>query len=235
MLRSLYVMLDYHITTTDGEIGRVEDFLFDDESWMVHYLVAETASPLGTRKVLILPFAAGRPDWETRRLPVLLTSKQIRFSPPLESDMPLSGQREPGLKGPGSHLRSVREVLGYRVLAADREVGSVEDFIIEDTLWGVQYTVIALSQPPFRSIVLSPTSVRSISLRTEAARVKLSPRELEKCPDFDPSAPVNHDEKHRLYDYYGRPVPATGIPIETGDRDNTESYRRADYTHEPVK
>ena len=47
MLRSLYVMLDYHIAATDGVQGTVQDFLFDDESWIVHYLVAETASPAG--------------------------------------------------------------------------------------------------------------------------------------------------------------------------------------------
>ena len=70
MLRSLYVMLDYHIDATDGVQGTVQDFLFDDESWIVHYLVAETASPLGKRRVLILPFAVGRPDWEMKRLPV---------------------------------------------------------------------------------------------------------------------------------------------------------------------
>ena len=45
MLRSLYVMLDYHIAATDGVQGTVQDCLFDDESWIVHYLVAETATP----------------------------------------------------------------------------------------------------------------------------------------------------------------------------------------------
>lgn len=81
MLRSLYVMFDYHLTATDGVQGTVQDFLFDDESWIVHYLVAETATPLGKGKVLILPFAVGRPDWELKRLPVLLTCEQIRTSP----------------------------------------------------------------------------------------------------------------------------------------------------------
>jgi hypothetical protein len=63
MLRSLSAMLDYHVAATDGVQGTVEDFLFDNESWVVHYLVVETASPLGRRKVLTLPFAAGKPNW----------------------------------------------------------------------------------------------------------------------------------------------------------------------------
>jgi len=77
MLRSLYIMLDYHIAANDGEVGRVEDFLFDDESWTVHYLVVQTESPLGKRKVLILPFVLGQVDREKSQLPVLLTCEQI--------------------------------------------------------------------------------------------------------------------------------------------------------------
>ena len=58
--------------------------------------------------------------------------------------MPVARQRETGLKRPGSHLRSLREVLGYSVHTTDGEAGSVEDFIIEDTLWGVHHVVVAL-------------------------------------------------------------------------------------------
>jgi hypothetical protein len=174
MLRSLYVMLDYRMAATDGVQGTVQDFLFDDESWIIHYLVAETASPLGKKKVLILPFALGRPDWETRTLPVLLTSEQIRTSPPLEADMPIARQYQSGLKQPGSHLRSMREVLGYSIHTTDGEVGTVRDFIVEDTLWGVQYAIVALKQPPLRSILLPPESIRSISWPGKAAWVNLS-------------------------------------------------------------
>ncbi len=205
MLRSLYVMLDYHIAAIDGVQGTVQDCLFDDESWIVHYLVAETPSPLGKRKVLILPFAVGRPDWEMKRLPVRLTSEQIRTSPPLEADMPVSRQHRSGLKQPRSHLRSMREVLGYRLHTTDGDAGTIEDFIIEDTLWGVHHVVVTLKQPSSRSILVAPESIRSISWTGKAAWVNLSLKELMKNPEFDPAKPVNQDREHRLYDYYGRP------------------------------
>jgi len=206
MLRSLYVMLDYHIAATDGVQGTVQDFLFDDESWVVHYLVAETASPMGKRNVLILPFAVGRPDWEKKRLPVQLSCEQIRTSPPLESDMPISRQQQSGLKQPGAHLRSMREVLGYSIHTTDGAAGIIEDFIIEGTLWGVHNAVVALHQPPRRSVLLPPASIRSISYLGKAAWVNLSLQEIAHCPDFDPAKPVNQDSQHRVYDYYGRPV-----------------------------
>jgi hypothetical protein len=223
MLRSLYVMLDYHIAATDGVQGTVQDCLFDDESWIVHYLVAETASQLGKRKVLILPFAVGRPDWETKRLPVLLTSEQIRTSPPLEADMPISQQYQFGLKQPGSHLRSMREVLGYTLHSTDGEAGILEDFIIEDTLWGVHQAVVALKQPSPRSILVKPESIRSISWTGKAAWVNLSLHELAKNPEFDPATPVNRDREHRLYDYYGRPVYPTP-PL--GSEERPETHQR---------
>jgi hypothetical protein len=212
MLRSLSAMLDYYVSALDGVQGTVADFLFDDESWIIHYLVVETGSPLGKRRVLILPFAAGMPDWELKRLPVLLTSEQIRTSPPLEADMPISLQQQSGLKSPGSHLRGLREVLGYRLHTTDGEAGSVADFVIEDTLWGVHHVVIALRRPPQRSILLSPESIRSISGLGKAAWANLSIRDLEHSPEFDPAHPVNRDREHRLYDYYGRLV-SPALPL----------------------
>ena len=205
-MRSLYVILDYHLAATDGVEGKVADFLFDEESWIVHYLVADTSSPLGKRHVLILPFVVGRSDWETKRVPVNLTSAHIRTSPVLEFDMPISRQYESGLKLPGSHLRSMREVLGYSIHAVDGEAGTIEDFIVEDTLWGVHHLVIALKRMSGRPVLLSPGAVRSISWRGKAAWVNLSIGELELSAEFDPTMPVSGGERRPPLDYYGRPV-----------------------------
>src|SRR5678815_5884203 len=93
-----------------------------------------------------------------KRVPVLLTCEQILTSPPITNDMPISRQRQAGLQTPGSHLRSVREMLGYTIHTADGEAGSLEDFIIEDTLWGMHHAIIALGQPPQRSVITPPRS-----------------------------------------------------------------------------
>ena len=90
--------------------------------------------------------------------------------------------------------------------ATDGEVGTIQDFIVEDTLWGVHYAVLGLKNPAGRSILLAPDTIRSISLPGKAAWVNLSAREIAECPDFDSAAPVNRGEEHRLYDFYGRPA-----------------------------
>ena len=50
------------IGATDGDIGKLDDFYFDDEFWTIRYLVAETGNWLLNRKVLVSPFAIGRAE-----------------------------------------------------------------------------------------------------------------------------------------------------------------------------
>jgi uncharacterized protein YrrD len=94
MLRSLKELYGYALQATDGEIGTVEEFYFDDEKWAVRYLVANAGSWLTGRLVLISPLALGEPDWGSQRLPVKLTREQIRNSPDIDTAKPISRQHE---------------------------------------------------------------------------------------------------------------------------------------------
>ena len=55
MLRNVKDLRGYAIRGTDGVIGKVDDFYFDDEDWFIRYLVVNTGSWLSGRKVLISP------------------------------------------------------------------------------------------------------------------------------------------------------------------------------------
>lgn len=94
MLRSMQELKDYTIGATDGEIGHVTDFFFDDEAWVSCYLVVETGSWLMTRKVLISPFSLMEADWLHKRLPMWINREQVRNSPDIDTDKPVSGQHE---------------------------------------------------------------------------------------------------------------------------------------------
>jgi len=80
--------------TTDGDIGHVKDLYFDDTTWAVRYLVAETGTWLSERQVLLSPNAFGRWDREAQVLHVKLTRKQIEGSPLIETHRPVSRQHE---------------------------------------------------------------------------------------------------------------------------------------------
>ncbi len=94
MLRSLGGIIGYRLEATDGEIGTVMDFYFDDGEWKVRYLAADTGKWLPGRKVLIAPQALGPPDWQSGLLPVSLSTEEIKNSPGIASDEPVSRQKE---------------------------------------------------------------------------------------------------------------------------------------------
>lgn len=99
MLRSLNEIRGYAIQATDGSIGEIHDFLFDDHTWTIRYLVADTRKWLPGRKVLIAPEAVGTPQWADGSLPVALSKQQIVDSPDLASDLPVSRQYEEAVRG----------------------------------------------------------------------------------------------------------------------------------------
>ena len=99
MLRDVRDLKGYTIRATDGEIGHVEDFYFDDDAWVVRYLVVETGKWLASRQVLISPMSVQRPDWLERALPVSVTQDQVRNSPHIDTDQPVSRQNEEQYRG----------------------------------------------------------------------------------------------------------------------------------------
>ena len=84
----------YAIEASDGRIGTVGDFLFDDRTWKVRWLVVDTGTWLTGRKVLVHPSAIGRADYERRELSVSLTKSQVKGSPDILQDQPVSQQME---------------------------------------------------------------------------------------------------------------------------------------------
>jgi len=94
MLRSTNDLRGYTLRATDGEIGTVDDFLFDDEQWTIRYMVANTGGWLTGRLVLISPIVLGDADWEAKALAVALTRSQVEQSPDIATDQPVSRQRE---------------------------------------------------------------------------------------------------------------------------------------------
>jgi len=91
MLRNITELRGYTILATDGHIGTVDDFYFDDEDWTIRYLVVDTGGWLSGRKVLISPLSLGRPDFPGRLLPVSLTKAQVEHSPEMGRTMSHDG------------------------------------------------------------------------------------------------------------------------------------------------
>jgi len=94
MKRSIKNLSGYTMGATDGEIGKVKDFYFDDSTWTVRYLIVETGSWLSGRKVLISTEAVVSTDYNEQAIQVNLTKEQIKNSPDIDTEKPVSRQHE---------------------------------------------------------------------------------------------------------------------------------------------
>jgi hypothetical protein len=169
----------YSIRATDGDIGEVHEFYFDDEAWTVEYLVVYIGSWISGRIVLISHTSLGQPDSDSQTLTVNLTKDQVENAPDIDTKMPVYRQQQsklpndwPAYWGGGrlliagafdgysyrkgkrktpsveeqevdTHLRSTREVIGYRIQTSDGEIGHVAGFIMDDKAWTVRSMVVA--------------------------------------------------------------------------------------------
>ena len=158
MLRPLKELEGFAIGATDGSLGQITDFLFDDEAWVVRYLVVYTGSWLSNRTVLISPIAIGTPSWDDRILRVPMTTEQVRNSPDVDTSKPVSRQYESGY-------------FGY--------YGYYPYYWGASALWGASDHPSALQPGP----VHAKRSVEPQTVAEERARVE---REIDSHRDDDP-------------------------------------------------
>jgi hypothetical protein len=94
MFRSINDLDGFTIGATDGDIGTVREFYFDDVSYTVRYVVVDTGGWLGERKVLLTPIAFRAMDREHKRIEAALTKAQVEKSPDIDTEKPVSRQHE---------------------------------------------------------------------------------------------------------------------------------------------
>ncbi len=94
MLRKASGLDGFTIGASDGDMGRVVDLYFDDQSWTVRHLVVDTGRWLSGRRVLISPMSFKAMDWDNSRILVDLTKQQVESSPSIDTDRPISRQNE---------------------------------------------------------------------------------------------------------------------------------------------
>ena len=193
MLCDLKALIGCPVVATDGEMGSVRTFLFDDQSWKVRYLVVDVGNWLKRRDVVLPITALERPDWANRTCHAHLNKEQVRDSPEVDTEMPVSRQQEiamrdyfgslacwvdsesgissmpTGMKYPVhtaevNHLRSTSHMLGYHVWATDGDFGILEGFVMDEASWHLGYLDVRGGDWLHNRSVLIPTRwVQSVS------------------------------------------------------------------------
>jgi len=85
-LRSTHEVSGYHIQASNGEIGHVEDFIIDDETWTIRYLIIDTENWWPGKKILVSPGWIKRVSWSESKVFVNLSCEAIKQSPEFKED-----------------------------------------------------------------------------------------------------------------------------------------------------
>jgi hypothetical protein len=105
-----------------------------------------------------------------------------------------------------SHLRSTKEVTGYRIEATDGEIGHVEDFIVDDENWAIRYMLVdTRNWWPGKKVLVSPRWIKRVSWTDSRVYVDLSREAIKSSPEYDESPLINRQYESSLYSHYGRP------------------------------
>jgi PRC-barrel domain protein len=96
-LRSSRDVTGHTIQATDGEIGHVDDFIIDDETWTIRYLIVDTRNWWPGKKVLISPQWIQRVSWIEMKVFVNLLREDVRQSPEYSEESLLTRNYETGL------------------------------------------------------------------------------------------------------------------------------------------
>jgi hypothetical protein len=98
-LRSTREVTGYHLLALDSEIGHVDDFIIDDETWAIRYLVVATKNWWPGKKVLISPKWIDRVSWDASEVVIGLSRETIKAAPEYTDESLLTRDYETGLYG----------------------------------------------------------------------------------------------------------------------------------------
>lgn len=192
MFWSYETFRDFALEAPDGTIGLVKDLLVAPHQWTVRELVVETGKWLLGQRVLVAPSALGRPDFDRRVFPTVLTTEQIRNRPaPDEAD-----QRQ---------LVGGRVLQGCRIATLDGEAGQVQDLLIEEDAWRIRYLVVDTGHwLPGKVVVLASDWVTGIDRAARRIQVDVSAHQVREAPAYDPTRHLDREIEDSLYGHYGR-------------------------------
>jgi uncharacterized protein YrrD len=221
----LHDLLNCAINATDGPIGRVKDCYFDDETWIVRYLVVDTGTWLSRRKVLIAPLTIGTPNWAKQLLPVGITKQQVADSPDVDTDRPVSRQHERTLLehydypcywsgsepvGPAAahddyHLRSFEAIAKYHIHATDGSIGHVSGVLFDEQMWAIRYLLVNTSDWWVgHQVLIAPQWIEDMRWDDRTLAVSLTRDAVKNAPPYDAQTQVARDHEIRLHSHYRR-------------------------------
>jgi sporulation protein YlmC with PRC-barrel domain len=103
-------------------------------------------------------------------------------------------------------LRPVKNILNYRILATDGEIGGVSDLIVDDQEMKLRYLVIDTGNwLPGKKVVLSTAWISSVAPERDTVVMNIEKKRIQEAPEYKPDGEFSRDYEARLHDYYRFP------------------------------
>jgi hypothetical protein len=190
VFHSLVTLSGFPLVTADGEKRPIRNFLFDDRSWLIRYLVVDAGVWLAPRQVVVSTAAMNVPDWKRKCVRTQLTLEQVLQSPPAETVRPVSRQQElawsrhfgwpdrdahwhvPSLaaqrefernEGDDPNLRRTEDLRGYEMQRPEGAMGALEGYFVKDRSWHIGYLLVRTGEWVYREQMVSTQQVCGIS------------------------------------------------------------------------
>ena len=93
-LRSCRAVVGYGVHATDGDLGHVTDFLVDEDTWAIRYVIVETGHWWAGHQVLVTPAWLTAVSWDERRVSVGVTRQALQAAPPYDAARQLDRLQE---------------------------------------------------------------------------------------------------------------------------------------------
>jgi sporulation protein YlmC with PRC-barrel domain len=107
------------------------------------------------------------------------------------------------------HLRSIKAVTGYHILASDGEIGHVEDFLMDDTDWSIHYLIVDTKNWwPGKKVLISPRSAREIDWNEKLVHLDVDRQKVKASPEYDASTTIDRTYEKHFHGYYGEVEPS---------------------------
>jgi hypothetical protein len=181
--------------------------------------------------VLISPIGIGQPDWSEKIFPVAITRDQVKNSPDIDTEKPVS--RQAGRQGNGSiadsrsaqaskaelgdssdaarnqhddpHLRSGNSIMRYYVHATDGDIGHVQGLLVDEKSWAIRYLIVNTSNWWLgRQVIVAPQWIDHVSWAESTVFADLTRQIIKSSPSYDAAASLNREEEAGIHVHYGR-------------------------------
>ncbi len=209
MLRSLNSFRGVQLYATDGHIGKISEFFFEDRDWTVLYMAADTGDWLPGKRALVPPASLGEADWVERKINVMVTREDIESSPNIDLHQPITREQEVAYFAHfgwaclwDGELRSSSEVIGLPVVSGAVKLGRVDDLVIDDQ-WIIRYLAISSGVDKEReSFLMPPRLLENADWRRSELTIALSSDVIRSSPAFEPGQRITRDHEVDIYRHF---------------------------------